>query len=445
MPLKNKVSRRRFLIGSAGTAAAAVFPTIIPSSALGVDGTVAPSNRIALGFIGLGTEGRLKNLKRFMSLPDTQVVALCDVHGKRLHSAHLAMQAYAREPAADMYRSCFLTRDWREVVARGDVDAVVIATPDHWHVLPAVAAARSGKDVFCEKPVSLTIREGRVLSDTMKKYGRIFQTASENRAIDTFRRACELVRNGRLGKLHTIQVEIFRGFGMNCSDVNPPFKPMPVPDDFDYNMWLGQAPEAPYTKNRCHVFFRYILDYAGGNITDWGAHILDIAQWGNNTDHTGPVSVEGTGQFAQGGLYNVATDWNLTYEYANGVRLICKSSIGFSVRFEGENGWVQADWGAFEASSRELAKEKLGPDDLRLRTCRNGEHVDFIECVKTRQETYAPAEVGHRTASLCHLGNIALQTGRKLRWNPDTELFQEDDEANGKCSRTMRSPWQLDA
>jgi predicted dehydrogenase len=406
---------------------------------------VPPSNRITLGFIGLGTEGRLKNLKKFMAIDGVQAVALCDVHGKRLHSAHLAMQTYAKEPSAQAVRGCFLTRDWREIIARQGVDAVVISTPDHWHVLPAIAAAKAGKDVFCEKPVSLTIREGRVLSDVIQQCGRIFQTGTEVHAPGSFYRACELTRNGRIGKLQTIRVEIHQGFTGNCSYANPAFRAMPAPDDFDYDMWLGQAPEAPYTRDRCHGTWRFILDYGGGNLADWGGHVHDVAQWGNGTDHSGPISVEGHGVFPQRGLFNAATDWELTFEYANGVRLISKSSRVCGVRFEGSDGWVQADFGGFEASSAAIAKAEIGPEETHLRTCAGFEHGDFIDCVRSRAETYAPAEVGHRSATISHLGNIALKLGRKLRWNPDTEQFAGDDEANQRLSRAMRSPWTLEA
>ncbi len=439
-----KIPRRRFLKCAGGALAGVAwgFPAIIPASALGADGAVAPSNRISLGFIGLGTEGRLKNLKRFMAQPDVQVLALCDVHETRLRSAHMAMQAYAREPSAAAYRSCLTTGDWRDIIARKDIDAVVVSTPDHWHVPIAVAAANAGKDVFCEKPMSLTIREGRILSDVIKQRSRIFMTGTELRSLPNMVRLWELVRNGRIGKVHTIRTEIFQNFG--GTDVNPPFKTMPIPKDFNYDMWLGQAPDAPYTKPRCHNTFRYILDYAGGTLTDWGSHFNDIAQWANGTDRTGPISVEGHGRFAEGGLFNSAIEWELTYQYANGVTLICKSAIDASIRVEGTDGWVQCPWATFETSSAKIAKSEIGADEVHARTCAGGEQRDFLDCVKSREETYAPAEVGHRTATICHMGNIALQLGRKLQWNPDTEQFLNDDEANKKLSRSMRSPWTLE-
>ena len=440
-----KLTRRGFL-GKAATAVgvAATFPAIIPAPALGANGTVAPSNRITLGFVGLGGQGRVVNLQMFMAHPDAQVVALCDVHGKRLHSAHLLMQCYAPDPAYCDYRGCLTTPDWREIIARKDIDAVVISTPDHWHVPIAVAAARAGKDVFVEKPLSLTIREGRVLSDVVRNAKRVSVTASEARILSSFVRACELVRNGRIGKLHTIRVEV----QSTIKDVvNPPIKSIPVPPDFDYNMWLGQAPEAPYQRERCHDSYNGIFDYAGGDITNMGAHLLDIAQMGNATDHTGPVSVEGQGVFAKDGLFNVAVKWDLAYEYANGVKMTFRSGEN-SIRFEGTDGWVQSGWGAVETSSREIAQAVIGPDEIHLRASgkeEQREQRDFLDAVKSREETYAPVETGHRTATICHIGNIALLTGRKLRWNPDTEQFLDDEEANRMLSRPMRAPWSLDA
>ena len=450
MTKQRSITRRSFLKRTGAAAGIlAGFPAIIPASALGADGAVSPSNRITLGFIGLGDEGRGKNLKTFLWQSDAQVVALCDVDDHRTHAAHLAAQVYARRDPIGTFRSCATTRDWREVIARDDIDAVVISTPDHWHVLPAVAAAKAGKDVFCEKPVSLTVHEGRVLSDTMLRYGRVFQTASENRAMEAFSRECELVRNGRIGKLHTIVTRIYRGFGADLENDALPYVPVevqpePIPPSFDYDMWLGQAPEAPYTASRCHANFRYILDYSGGNLTDWGAHVLDIAQWGNGTEHSGPVSVDGHGVFPRTGLYNVARDWEITFEYANGVKHICKSG-GFSVRFEGSQGWVEADWNTLKASSPRILESVIGPEEIHLRTCLGGEHRDFLNCVKSRQDTYAPAEIGHRAVTLSHIGNISMILGRKLHWDPDTEQFLNAPQANRMLSRAMRSPWRLEA
>lgn len=432
---------RRSFIGR--TVAAAALPMVFPSSVLGAGARVPPSERIAIGFIGLGSHGVGVNLKAFLQESDAQVAALCDVDSQHLQSAlQIVEKQYAARDKVEKWTGCVTTGDWRELVARPDLDAVCVSTPDHWHVLTSIAALEAGKDVICEKPLTLTVREGRVLSDTVRRQRRIFQTASENRSKHNFLRACELVRNGRIGRLHTIHTKLPRGPGSRggCTA----WKPEPVPSHLNYDMWLGPAPEAPYTPARCHHNFRWILDYSGGQLTDWGAHLNDVAQWGNNTERTGPISVEGSGDYPPDGLYNTATDWKLSYEYANGVKLICASG-GLSIRFEGSDGWVAVrDWDlAVQASSPEILNSVIGPDEIHLRTCREREQRDFLNCVRSRRETYAPAEVGHRSITLSHIGNIAMQLGRKLNWNPEKERFVEDEQANSMLSRAMRGPWSL--
>ena len=437
---ERKESTRRAFLKAAG--ATFVFPAIVPSSALGADGGVAPSNRIALGFIGTGDHGVHMNLMNFLPQPDAQVVALCDVDADRVRAARaIVEQEYARNQADGTYKGCDITGDWREIIARSDIDAVVVSTPDHWHVLPAVAAAKAGKDVFCEKPLTLTVQEGRVLSDTMQRYGRVFQTASENRSKWNFLRAAGLVRNGRIGKLHTIRTQLPVD-AHQLKNRGRIFPPEPVPKGFDYDMWLGQAPEAPYTAARCHYHFRWIFDYSGGTLTDWGAHVNDIAQWANDTEHTSPVTVQGHGVFARDGLYNTATAWELMFEYANGVALICTQGTP-QIRFEGVNGWIQCGWDTLEADPPNILKSVIGPEEIHLRTCPEREQRDFLNCVKSRQETYAPAEVGHRTITISHIGNIAMLLGRKLHWDPAAERFANDETANRMLSRPMRSPWRL--
>ncbi len=434
-----QTTRRGFLKASA---AAAVFPAIVPAAARGAGATPAPSNRIALGFIGTGSHGIGMNLATFLGNKDAQVAALCDVDAAHLRKAvAYTKDHYKKHRPEESIDGCFTTGDWREVVARDDIDAVVVSTPDHWHVLPSVAAARAGKDVFCEKPLTLTVREGRILSDTVRDYGRVFQTASENRSKWNFVRAAELVRNGRIGKLHTIrtQLPVDKTVKNANGKIHPP---EPAPEGFDYDMWLGPAPVAPYTPGRCHYHFRWILDYSGGSLTDWGAHLNDIAQWANDTEYTGPQTVEGRGVFPPEGLYNTATEWDITFEYANGVRLICTHGEP-TIRFEGTDGWIECTWNEFAASSDAIRDAVIGPEEIHLRTCVEREQRDFLNCVKTRQPTYAPAEVGHRTVTLSHLGNIAMMTGRKRRRDPDTEVFENDAGANRMLSRAMREPWTL--
>jgi len=430
-------TRRGFLKRLAASA-----PVVVSARAWGGAGAVRPGNRITLGFIGTGSQGVEANLAMFIQQADAQVVALCDVDSQRLRGAEeTTNRYYAKTTRSGAYSGCLTTTDWREIVARDDIDAVVVSTPDHWHVIPSVAAAKAGKDVFCEKPLTLTVREGRVLSDTMKRYGRVFQTASENRSKSNFLLACELVRNGRIGKLLKITTELPKGHSVQGGyGANPPAEP--VPEGFDFDMWLGPAPEAYYTPARCHWNFRWILDYSGGNLTDWGAHINDIAQWANDSEHTGPVSVEGHGVFPHGMLYNAPTHWEITYEYANGVILVCRSGTP-GIRFEGAEGWLCCGWDTIEASSPRLLQEPIGPNEIRLRTCPQREQRDFLDCVKTREDTYAPAETGHRSITISHIGLIAMTLGRKLRWDPDRERFVNDVQANLMLDRPKRAPWTI--
>ena len=447
-------TRRTFL----KTAALAAAPTIIPASALGLasSGRPAPSERIAIGFVGTGDHGISMNVRSFLGQPDAQVVALCDVDQSNLNRAiETATQAYASRQS-NSFKGFFTTKDFRELVSRDGIDAVQVSTPDHWHVLVSLAAVRAGKDVICEKPLTMTVHEGRVLSDTVKRFGRIFQVSSENRSKSNFLRAAELCRNGRLGKLQTIRVELPAdhavrggvGYGNRVSRGTAEYdritSPAPVPEGLDYDMWLGPAPDAPYCPGRCHWNFRWCMDYSGGHLTDWGAHILDIAQWANGTETTGPISVEP--RFyrwpGEGMLYDAATEWDIWYDYANGTRLQCRSGSP-SIKFEGTEAWIFCEWMTFTASSPALLNDPISASEIRLRTNRFGEHRDFLDCVKSRQATYAPAEVGHRTISIAHIGNIAMKLGRKLKWDPAAERFPKDDAANRMLSRAMRGPWHL--
>ena len=427
------INRRCFLKRAAGASVAAVgFPYLVRSSALGKSGTVAASERITVGFIGTGSHGIDMNLKNFLAQPDAQAVAVCDVDPVHLRQGlETVNKKYGN-------KDCAAYKDFREILARSDIDAVMISTPDHWHVPISIAAAKAGKDVECEKP-TLTIAEGRLLVETMKRYGRIFQWSTEDRAVYEYHRMCELVRNGRIGKVHTIRVELPSG---PDTPGNP--EPMSVPEGFDYDMWLGPAPWAPYTKDRIHWNFRWILDYSGGMLTDWGAHLLDGAQWGNNTEHTGPVEVEGKGKFFKDGLYNTATEYHIEYKYTDGVKLIVTSGTP-SLRFEGSEGWIgNRGWRApLQAEPKSILDSVIGPNEIHLYTCKGGEQRNFLDCVKSHKDCYFPPEIGQRCFTIAHIGNISMLLGRKLRWNPDNERFINDEQANRMLSRAMRSPWRL--
>jgi predicted dehydrogenase len=418
--VRNGFSRRNFLKASA----AAWGFAVVPSS---VFGATAPSERVGIGMIGVGLQGT-SNLKGFKGNPGFQVVAVCDVD--RSH----------RDPAlklANLPDSAGYN-DFRELLARKDADAVCISTPDHWHAIPTIAAAKAGKDIYCEKPLSLTIAEGRAMVAAAKRYGRVLQTGSMQRSDARFLHACELVRNGHIGDVKQVFVDI----PGNNKDNPLDWKEEPVPDGFDYNFWLGQAPQAPYTKMRCHYTFRFILDYSGGQMTNWGAHYLDIAQWGLSTDDTGPVKIKGKGEFPKAGLFTTALKADVTYTYANGVELILRQEQGGNTKFVGTKGSVSVNRDRVETEPKSLAEHKTAPDEIHL--IRSVDHKqNFLDCIKSRQNPICHAEVGHRSASLCHLGNIAMLLGRELNWDPAREKFINNPEADAMISRNMRAPWTL--
>jgi len=427
------LSRRRFLKRAAACGVALAAPVIIPARVFGHGWRAAPGNRVTIGMIGVGDHGVARNLRGFLAQPDAQIVAVCDVDGGRCRKAQeMVHKAYRNQ-------DCAAYGDFREILARADVDAVMISTPDHWHATISLMAIRAGKDVICEKP-TLTIQEGRIVSDVVRQTGALFQTSTEDRSLIVYHRMAELVRNGRIGKLQTIRVGLP---GARKPVVSSAAEP--VPADLDYDLWLGPAPLAPYCAARCHYNFRWISDYSGGMLPDWGMHLFDTAQWANDTEHTGPIRVEGRAEFPAEGLYNTASEFHLEYTYANGVKMLADSG-GVGLRFEGTEGWIaNQGWiGALTASSPELLKTRIGPDEINLETCLGGEHRNFLDCVKTRRACYFPAEIGHRCSTVCHIGNAALQLGRTLRWDPVKEEFPGDETANRLRSRVMRAPWTLD-
>lgn len=441
---RNHLTRRRFLRTSAGTLAGAALlsPTIVPSSVFGAH---APSHRVTVGMIGMGRQAYYSNVKSFLGFSDAQVVAVCDVDAWRRENGRKAVEDhYAKGNPSGTYQGCVAYHDFRELLARPDIDAVMISTPDHWHVPMAIAAAKAGKDISCEKPLTLCIAEGRVLSDTVRRYNRVFRTDSEFRSHACFQRTCELVLSGRIGKVHTIRT------GVPVGDVaGRPEPTSPVPAELDYEMWLGPAPSAPYTVNRVHPPHSYdrpgwmrVRDYCEGMVTNWGAHLNDIAQWGNGTERTGPVEVEGTGPYPKDGLWEVLLGFDIRYKYANGVQLFYNTSRPY-IRFEGSEGWIEADYNtrAIKAQPESILTSALKPEEIHLPL--KDEKRDFIDAVKTRGQTLADAEVGHRTTSLCQLGHIAIQVGHKLNWDPQAERFINDDVANRLLNRPLRSPWSL--
>ena len=443
MKKTHTVTRRKFLRSSASLAGAALLgPTVVPASVFGAD---APSERITVGAIGVGRMGN-GDLGEALGLKQVQVVAVCDVDSNRLTAAKERVEKhYASRNQAGGYKGCAAYGDFRELIARDDIDAVQIATPDHWHAIPAIEAAKTGKNIFMQKPMSLTIHEGRVVSNTVRRYGRIFQIGSQQRSDSRFRQACELVRNGRIGELKTVKV----GFGTDPGTTPTP--PMPVPDALNYDLWLGPAPWAPYTENRVHPQKGYdrpgwlrIADYGAGMITGWGSHHNDIAQWGMGTEYTGPVEIEAEAQFPKDGLWDVHGEFSITYKYANGVVVNCgdEGRNKQGILFEGTKGWVYVTRGAIDANPKSLLTSAIKPNEIHLYES-TGHKDNFYECVKSRKETIAPAEIAHRSCTVCLLGDIAMQFGRKLKWDPQLERFVNDADADKSLSKPMRSPWRL--
>lgn len=444
------IRRRRFLKQAASAVGA---PYVVSSSALGIAGAVTPSNRITVGLIGCGLHGAGWNLDQIFRNEDTQVVAVCDVDAARAAAAKAKVDKHYGEAGVKTYRGCDAMGDFRDLIMRKDIDVIANCTPDHWHVIPAIMAAKAGKDVICEKPLTLTVTEGRTLCEVMKITGRIFQTASENRSIDTYIQMCELVRNGRIGKVQHIEVRL--PVGNTSRGENFTQREMaPVPAGFNYEMWQGQAPAAPYIPARIFGSFRWNLAYSGGVLTDWGAHLIDLAQWALDMETSGPTEVEGKGDFPpRDAVFNTTPTFDIDYKYASGVTMKV-SSTGPGIRFEGTEGWIGFDgWRTpLEASSTSILKSRIGADEVRLyrpndvvprEAGRGGEHRNFIDCVKSRRPCYAPAETGHRTSTISHLGNIAMLLGRKVRWDPAKERFVNDAEADGMLSRTQREPWTI--
>ncbi|MFQ5504838.1 MAG: Gfo/Idh/MocA family protein [Planctomycetota bacterium] len=408
------ISRRDFLL-AAGCSVA--LPRL--ASARGY-----PANeRIGLGLIGVGGLGGGFHLPKVLRIEDLEVLAVADVDAE-----HLDKAVAKTGGRASGYR------DYRRILERSDIDAVLIATPDHWHALCAVHAMEAGKDVYCEKPLALTIKEGRAIARAARSSGRVFQTGTQQRSDRRFRRASELVRNGRLGSLEEVRVVLGK------APTSAWVADSEAPACLDWNFWLGPAPLVPYNRKRCHYTFRWFLDYSGGKMTDWGAHHLDIVQWALGTELGGPVRVEASGVFPADNFYETAVDFDVRYEYANGVRVRVAGSGRNGVTFRGSAGELFVSRSEIRATPAEILDSEAGP--IRLYESRD-HHRNWIDCIRSRRPPVSDAEIGHRSATVCHLGNIAMALGRKLVWDPAAERFPEDEAANRLLHKPMRSPWTL--
>jgi predicted dehydrogenase len=430
--------RREFIKTlSAVTAGIAGFPTIVPAKALGKDGAVAPSDKIVMAGIGYGMQG-IPNMKAFLQKDEVQWVAVCDIDKNHLKEAQaIVNQAYGNE-------ACATYHDYRELFARGDLDAVSIAVPDHWHAILSIEAARTGLDIYGEKPFTHSLVEGRALCNAVKRYGRVWQTGSWQRSVDNFHRACELVRNGRIGKILRVEVGLPQGH-YDFARTFGQWEIKAPPAELDYELWVGPAPYIPYCKARVHMNWRWNMDFGGGQLMDWVGHHLDIAHWGLGFDYAGPAEIQGRAEFPTNGIYNSALRYWVETKYGDGTPIILAGGydeIQSGTKWIGEYGWVWVDRGWFETQPAYLVNEIIGPNEIRLYKSRD-HYQNFLDCVKNRGLTIAPCEVAHRSASVGHLGVIAIETGRKIAWDPAAETIFGDPEAERLLSRAYRKPWQL--
>jgi predicted dehydrogenase len=438
-----QISRRDFLKRASLTAAAAGLPPWFVAQTLDAAEparAASANDKPSVALIGCGGRGRgvAKEASVF-----GKVVAVCDVDAQR------AAQAGQQFAGAKIYK------DYRELLRHADLHAIINGTPDHWHTVINLAAMKAGKDVYSEKPLTLTIEEGRRLVKAAKASQRILQTGSQQRSDARFRLACELARNGRIGKLEHVITSLPAG------PREGPFAKAPVPPGLDWEMWQGQAPERDYVPERCHRNFRYWLEYSGGTMTDWGAHHNDIALWGLGLERSGPVSVEGKQLIEPiAGGYTAPSEYAVDYTYANGVTHRCQSAssngpdgstrgkpregeMPHGVKFVGSEGWIFVTRGKIEASAPEVLKEPLTKKSVELYV--SEDHMgNFFDCMRTRKAPICDAEIGHRSVSICHLGVIAIRLGRKLRWDPEQEQFAGDAEANGYVAREQRKPYAID-
>lgn len=431
-----RVTRRDFLATSLWTASA---PLLAPAWSFGAQ---APGSRVTVGMIGMGRQALQVNLPPLLMMPNVRVVAVCDVDAWRLAKAKAEVDGFYENT------DCAAYRDWREMVARKDIDAIVNSTPDHWHVPISLAAVRAGKHVCCEKPLTLSVAEGRVLADAVKKAGVVFRTDTECRSHVDMHRIAELARNGYLGKITHLEVGVP---GADSPGGNP--EPLPVPPDLDYDMWLGPAPEKPYTTDRVHPAeslgrpgWMRCRDTCEGVVTNWGTHMLDLAQLVLDKERTGPVAVEATGEFPEpgSGLWDVLYKFEARFRYADGVTLRYHTDpLGAYIKVVGEEGWIQGDWhrrGPGQiAGDPALLKVTLKEGECRLPLRQDKE--DFINAIVNREPVMIDAEIGHRACSMGQMAHIAVRRGKPLDWDPDTERFTNDEDANGLLTRPMRGKW----
>ena len=450
----NGPSRRSFLKTTLGAAAAAGFPTIVPSS---VFGQMSPSNRINIGAIGVGRISRGHDMPNVLKVENTRIMAVCDLYAPRVEQGKQFVNDFYAKQTGKPYDGVTGYSSYHDLLANKDIDAVVVSTPDHQHAIVAVAAVRAGKDVYLQKPASLTIAEGRSLSNAVQASGRILQIGSQQRSWKQFHRACELVRNGRIGEVRHVEI----GLPGDPAGGNP--DKMSIPPGFQYDAWLGSTPDVYYTLDRTMPVTGFdrpgwlrMEQFGAGMITGWGAHHVDTAHWGMNTEYTGPVEIWGTAEFPTHGLWNVHGKFLTHARYANGVTMDISGDFPNGIKWYGTKGWIfvtrdemtsPTENGAKKieplmASDPKILDSVIGPDEIHLYTS-SEQHLNWIECIRTRRQPTAPVEIGHRACSTCLLHHIAMKTNRHLHWDPEKERFLNDEAANTMLSRPQRPKYAL--
>lgn len=456
----NKPTRREFTKRAAIAAAGAfAVPTIIPSHVLGKG---APSNKINIGQIGFGRIASTHDIPETIISEDVRFVAVADIDRFRVKAGKAFIEDHYSKTKAPKYLEVKMYDDFQEMLADPGIDAVIISTPDHWHAQPAYQAALAGKDIYVQKPLSLTIEEGRKVADAVARTGRVLQVGSQQRSMPQFLRAAELVRNGRIGQVHTVKI------GLPGDPPGGDPSEMLVPKNLNYDMWLGETPEVYYTQDRVHAIDSFegrpgwlrCEQFGAGMITGWGAHHVDSANWALGTEYTSPIEVEATAKFPTSGLWDVHGDFQVDARFENGTKMIISGDFPNGVRFEGDEGWIFVTRGnyaatasdpvaasennkALDSSDAKILTSVIGPEEVHLHKTTQ-HHLDWINSIKTRKPPAAPAEVGHRACTTCLISHIAMKLPRKLVWNPLTERFANDDEANGMLSRPQRYPYGID-
>jgi predicted dehydrogenase len=452
--------KRRIFLKNTATATAGAFavPTIIPSSVLGKS---APGNKIQIGQIGCGRIARGHDLPGTMQYDIAKVIAVSDVDSKRMKEGKQLVEGYYKDKAAQSVPEVKMYGDYKEMLLNPEIDAVIISTPDHWHAQPAIEAALAGKDIYLQKPTSLTIAEGRLLSDVARKQGVIVQLGTQQRSSKQFRIAAELVRNGRIGRLHTVKV------GLPGDPSGPEAEEMPIPENLNYDMWLGETPYVYYTEIGVHPQEGYDRpgwlrreQFGAGMITGWGQHHFDSAAWGMDTEYTGPISLEAVAEFPKSGLWDVHGDFMVKAEYENGITMYTSGGFPNGIRYEGTDGWIFVSRGNYQATasdpiSQERSNRALNASDPEILTSEIGEneihlyvseeqHGNWLDCIQSRKDPISPIEIGHRACSVCLLSHIAMKIPGALQWDPEKEIFIGNNAANSMLTRPQRYPYGTD-